>query len=142
LILLDTSVLSVAFRRRHRRAPGPSDEARTDLERMIELDWPLAVPGIVLQELLSGVRELAEVTRLRAAMEGFSVVTATIADHLAGAELANTCRAKGFAASTIDCLIAAQAIGGGYTLFTLDQDFLRIASCCTLALWSRSETAR
>lgn len=106
---------------------------------MIEDDRPLAVPGIVLQELLSGIRDLAEVTRLRAAMEGFSVVTATIADHLAGAALFNSCRARGIAASTIDCLIAAQAIGGDYSLFTLDQDFLRIASCCGLALWSRSE---
>jgi predicted nucleic acid-binding protein len=141
LILLDTSVLSVAFRRRHRRAPGPSD-ARTDLERMIEDDLPLAVPGIVLQELLSGVRDLAEVTRLRAVMEGFPVVTATIADHLAGAALANSCRARGIAASTIDCLIAAQALGGSCSLFTLDQDFLRIAACCNLVLWSRSEPPR
>lgn len=70
------------------------------------------------------------------------MITATIADHLAAAELANSCRAHGIAASTIDCLIAAQAVGGGFSLFTLDQDFARIATCCQLALWSTSANAR
>jgi predicted nucleic acid-binding protein len=141
LIVLDTSVLSPAFRRRHRGLPAASD-TRLELERMIEERWPLLVPGIVLQELLSGIRETAEFERLRALMEGFPVVTATVADHLAAASIANACRAKGIAASTIDCLIAAQAIGAGFSLFTLDEDFLRIATCCKLVLWSRSGTAR
>ena len=141
MIVLDTSVLSLAFRRRHLGLPSASD-IRLEIERMIEQDWPLLVPGVVLQELLSGVREAAEFTRLRAVMGGFLVVTATIADHLAAANIANACRAKGIAASTIDCLIAAQAIGAGYSLFTLDEDFRRIATCCSLVLWSRSGTER
>jgi len=141
LIVLDTSVLSLAFRRRHLGLPSASD-IRLEIERMIEQDWPLLVPGVVLQELLSGVREAAEFTRLRAVMGGFLVVTATIADHLAAANIANACRTKGIAASTIDCLIAAQAIGAGYSLFTLDEDFRRIATCCSLVLWSRSGTER
>ena len=141
MIVLDTSVLSLAFRRRHRGLPTASD-TRLELERMIREDWPLLVPGIVLQELLSGIREAAEFERLRAITEGFPVITATIADHLAAASVANACRAKGIAASTIDCLIAAQAISAGFSLFTLDEDFLRIATCCSLVLWSRSGNER
>jgi predicted nucleic acid-binding protein len=141
LIILDTTVLSLAFRRRHRGLPAASD-TRLELERMIEDDWPVLVPGIVLQELLSGIREAAEFERLRGVMEGFPVLTATITDHLAAASVANACRAKGVAASTIDCLIAAQAIGAGYSLFTLDEDFQRIATCCSLVLWSRTGTER
>jgi predicted nucleic acid-binding protein len=136
LIVLDTSVLSLAFRRRHRGLPAASD-TRVELERIIEEDRSLFVPGIVLQELLSGVRETAEFERLRAVMKGFPVLTATTADHLAAASVANACRAKGIAASTIDCLIAAQAIGASFSLFTLDEDFVRIANCCELVLWSR-----
>jgi predicted nucleic acid-binding protein len=129
LILLDTSVLSLVFRRRRRGAPtAPAPVA--ELERLIEQDWQLAIPGIVFQELLSGIRDASELARLRSAVAGFPVITATIADHLAAAELANRCRGKGIAASTIDCLIAAQAVGGGFSLFTLDQDFDRIATCC------------
>jgi predicted nucleic acid-binding protein len=141
LIVLDTSVLSLAFRRRPGGLTTASD-TRLELERMIEQDWPLLVPGVVLQELLSGIREVAEFARLRAVMEGFPVVTATIADHLVAASVSNACRAKGIAASTIDCLIAAQAIGAGYSLFTLDEDFRRIATCCSLVLWSRSANER
>jgi predicted nucleic acid-binding protein len=141
LIVLDTSVLSLAFRRRHRGLPAASD-TRFELERMIGEDWPLLVPGIVLQELLSGVREATEFARLRAVMGGFPVITATIADHLAAASVANACSAKGIAASSIDCLIATQTIGAGSSLFTLDEDFLRIATCCSLVLWSRSGTER
>lgn len=141
MIVLDTSVLSRVFRRRQHRLYA-AEGTPLDLERMIEEDWPLLVPGIVLQELLSGIRDAAEFDRLLAALEGFPVITATIADHLAAASLANSCRAKGIAASTIDCLIAAQTIGAGFSLFTLDQDFLRIATCCSLVLWSRSGTKR
>lgn len=135
MILLDTSVLSLAFRRRQRPPPS-TPHAVLELERLIGEDLPLAVPGIVLQELLSGVREASELERLRVAIAGFPVITATIAHHLAAAELVNDCRAKGIAATAIDCLIATQAIATRSTLFTLDQDFVRIASCSKLALWS------
>jgi len=84
-----------------------------------------------------GSEKMAEFERLRAVMTGFPVLTATTVDHLAAASVANACRAKGIAASTIDCLIAAQAIGAGFSLFTLDEDFVRIANCCGLVLWSR-----
>jgi predicted nucleic acid-binding protein len=135
LILLDTSVLSLAFRRR-RRPPIAVPDTAAEIERLIEQDLALAIPGVVFQELLSGVREAAEFRRLRRVLEGFPTITATIADHLAAAEIANSCRAGGIAASTIDCLIAAQAVGTDSLLFTLDQDFARIASCCGLELWS------
>jgi predicted nucleic acid-binding protein len=141
LILLDTSLLSLAFRRR-RRGPPAAPDPIPELARLIEQDLTLALPGIVFQELLSGVRDPSEVARLHAAVAGFPVIMATLEDHLAAAALANSCRAAGIAASTIDCLIAAQAIGGGYSLFTLDRDLDRIATCCTLMLWSSSAKAR
>jgi predicted nucleic acid-binding protein len=134
LILLDTSVLSLAFRRQ--KHPGTSEpNAAAELAKMIEADWPLAVPGIVLQELLSGIRGVSEFERLRGLVEGFPLIVATIPHHLAAAELANSCRARGIAAGAVDCLIAAQAIATGSALFTFDQDFARIASCSQLALW-------
>jgi predicted nucleic acid-binding protein len=135
LILLDTSVLSLAFRRR-RRPPLAGPDMAAEIERLIELDLPLAIPGVVIQELLSGIREAAQFRRLRRVLEGFPAIAATIVDHLAAAEIANACRAGGIAATTIDCLIAAQAVGADSSLFTLDQDFGHIASCCGLELWS------
>jgi predicted nucleic acid-binding protein len=132
VILLDTSVLSLAFRRAP-QSGAPSAVMRT-VARMIAEDVPVAVPGIVIQELLSGVREAAQFRRLEGALEGFPVVLAERVHHIAAARIANTCRRRGVSVSTIDCLIAALAVAHDAHLFTTDQDFTRIASCCNLRL--------
>jgi predicted nucleic acid-binding protein len=132
VILLDTSVLSLAFRR---RSPQVAHIAVAILERLIAEDQPMVVPGVVLQEILSGVRTRQEFDRLLGEMEGFQVVAARVEDHLKAAQVANACRSSGIASSAVDCLIAAQAINLGASLFTLDQDFGRMASCCELDLF-------
>jgi predicted nucleic acid-binding protein len=132
VILLDTSVLSLAYRR---RSPDVAHLAVSTLTRMIEEDWPLAIPGIVLQEILSGLRAPEALERLKASLEGFQIQLATAEDHVRAAGIANACRRSEIAASTVDCLIASQAIGTGSRLFTLDEDFGRISSCCELALF-------
>ena len=133
MILLDTSVLSVAFRRR--RPSGADGQTAMALRRLVTADAPLAVPGIVLQELLGGVRDERQFARLEGLIEGFEVVLAERRDHLAAARIANACRRAGIATSTIDCLIAALAIERSGTLFTLDSDFTRMAPHCGLRLW-------
>ncbi len=138
MILLDTSVLSVAFRRRD---AGQSHETAFRLRRMIAEDWPLAVPGVVRQELLSGVRATEEWKRLQDVMEGFPVFLADLEDHFTAARVSNTCRQHGIASSAVDCLIAAQAIRHRADLFTLDQDFQRIATCCELQILAWSSPA-
>lgn len=105
------------------------------LERLIAEDQPMVVAGVVLQEVLSGVRTPQEFDRLLEKMDGFQVVTAGVEDHLKAAQVANSCRRSGIASSAVDCLIAAQAINLGASLFTLDRDFDRIASCCELNLF-------
>lgn len=101
---------------------------------MVAEDAPVGVPGIVLQELLSGVRSEAEFTRLKSLMEGFPLVIADTAHHLSAARIANLCARKGVATSTVDCLIAAMAISKKAPLFTIDQDFARMAPHCGLTL--------
>jgi predicted nucleic acid-binding protein len=137
VILLDTSVLSVAFRRQRRTQV----EARVAdaLAGMIVRDLPLAIPGIVLQELLSGVRNDAQCARLARLVEPFPLIMAERQDHVMGARIANACRRKGLVPSTIDCLIAAVAIGRSASLFTLDEDFRQIAPHCELKLMARGE---
>jgi len=132
LILVDTSVLSLAFRRRIKANPLPPLVGI--LHRLIEQDQPVVVPGIVLQELLSGVRTRTEYERLRDLMEGFPLMLAAREHHLEAARIANTCRQAGISVSTVDCLIAAMAIAAKSKLLTGDEDFERIASCCDLHL--------
>lgn len=59
----------------------------------------------------------------RKLLAGFSILTATLEDHVEAARLRNRCIAKGVNVSTVDCLIAASAIAGGHSLFALDEDF-------------------
>jgi predicted nucleic acid-binding protein len=71
-------------------------------------------------------------------LEGaFTVVTATIEDHIEGARLRNLCVGKGANISGIDCLIAARAIAGDHRLFAVDVDFDAIRSRSALKLFDR-----
>ena len=132
MILVDTSVLSLAFRRRIKTSPEPPFVQR--LRRLVEEDQPVAVPGIVLQELLSGVRATNEFERLEDLMEGFPLILAAREHHIRAARIANTCRQAGITASTVDCLIAAMAIETKSQLLTSDEDFERMAPYCGLQL--------
>lgn len=137
MILLDTSVLSLVFRRRRGGAPESSEAAR--LRRLIAADAPLAIPGIVVQELLSGVRDDRQAARLQGLIEGFPWVLARREHHLLAARIASRCRRAGVAVSTPDCLIAATAIEEAADLLTLDVDFTRIAQHAELRLFPLAE---
>ena len=54
MILIDTSVLSRTLRRRR---PGPEEvRLRATVDDLMASDVPLGLPGVVLQELLSGIK--------------------------------------------------------------------------------------
>lgn len=133
MIVLDTSILSLAFRRRRRTGNPPSVGV---LREMIAADVPLAVPGIVAQELLSGVRTDEQFRTIEKGLAGFPVLLAAERHHIRAARIINSCRSKGIACSTVDALIAALTTEEGGRLFTADADFRRIASCCELELFA------
>ena len=132
MIVVDTSVLSLAYRRgRTSVAPGPHVKR---FARLVATDELVAIPGIVLQELLSGVRTEAAFRRLDDAMGGFPLLLATRATHVRAARIRSQCRARGIAASTVDCLIAGHALEADAALLTADADFGHIAIVCGLEL--------
>jgi len=139
VILLDTTILSLAYRRHHKVEPEPP--AIEILRQMILDDVPLAVPGIVLQEVLSGVRTEAQFERLKRLLEAFPIMTAEPRHYVLAAKIANACRRKGVATSTVDCLIAALATSSDASLFTLDQDFVRMVPLCGMKLFSLQDRA-
>lgn len=133
MIVVDTSVWSLAFRRRAR----PSDEPKVVslLRRMIKDDQPLAVPGIVFQELLTGVTDVTQTKKLQRLLDGFPLLLATKDHHVEAAKISTACRKGGVAAATVDCLIAAQCISSHSPLLTTDEDFKRIARHAALKLY-------
>jgi predicted nucleic acid-binding protein len=134
MIVLDTSILSLAYRRRWPAGKEPAEV--THLRHLMSADADLLVPGIVLQELLSGIRTEAEGKRMRGYMAGFQVGLAEEVEHLRAAEVANACMRKGVAITGIDCLIAAMTLVRGATLWTLDKDFVEIARHTGLKLFT------
>jgi len=133
VILLDTSVISAVLRRRRK---GEREAALTErVAALLEGDRHVAIPGIVLQELLSGIPERGQHERVLAAVrESFPVVLATEGDHLKAADLATAAAGKGIALSTPDALIAAQAVSRRASLLTTDKDFQSLAGVGGLKL--------
>ena len=133
MILLDTVVVSAVLRRRRR---GEREEGLAkQVAALLDSDTPVALPGIVLQVLLSGIAERVQHDRVLAAVrESFPVVLATEGDHLMAADLVNAAARKGLALSTLDALIAAQALNRRARLFTTDGDFEKLAGLAGLKL--------
>jgi len=126
VILLDTSVVSAALRRRSR---GDAEQTvARQVAALLHGEQAVGIPGIVLQEILSGIAERAQHEKILAALRaGFPVVLATEGDHLLAADLVTLAARRGIALSTPDALIAAQAINRHAALFTVDADFAHLS---------------
>jgi predicted nucleic acid-binding protein len=124
MIVVDTSVL-VGFLR------GDTTPGVDRLAQLEEDQVPFTIPAICFQELLQGARDEKE-WRLLDEYLGTQrlLVPLHAADSYREAgRIFFDCRRRGVTVrSTIDCLIAAQALENGATLLHDDRDFDRIAS--------------
>lgn len=134
MILLDTSVLSRAFRRRQ---PGAAERRLRDVvDGLLAGDEPLGLPAIVAQEVLSGIRSEEQFAALEGRLlSAFAIVHPITEDYVDAARLKNKCLSLGLNVSGIDCLIATLAISGEHELFAVDSDFLAIARHAPLKLY-------
>jgi len=133
LILVDTCILSEAFRKQ-----ANSTRYIKQIEcfkQMIADDWPIALPGIVLQEFLTGFKTEKKFDKARQVVDGFPVVLAEKDDHLLASRIRSQCLSKGVSSHGIDCLIAATSINRNSRLLTFDKDFQLIAKVCHLKLF-------
>jgi predicted nucleic acid-binding protein len=127
LILVDSSVWIDFFD----SSPG---RAGAKLRRMIEEAEPLALTGIVVAEVLQGLtRDARRIEQYLVQWEmleprGFET-------YREAAGIYRAARAKGITPTTIDAVIAAIALEHKASVFTLDQDFSRIARITGLPLY-------
>lgn len=128
-MLVDTSVW-IDFFNAH-----DSAEAQL-LAELIADGEPIEIPGIVLVEILSGLRSEAEVARIGHLLEAFDELPeADRADCLEATRIFRACRSRGRTIrSTVDCLIAQGCLRHDLTLLTKDRDFRAIAECTGLRL--------
>jgi predicted nucleic acid-binding protein len=129
-VLVDTSVWSLALRRRNRAASAAEVAELTELVH----DGRVAIIGPVRQELLSGIREPDQFERLREHLRAFADTEITSIDYEEAAAYFNRCRAKGVQGSNTDFLICAIAVRSEFSIFTTDADFRRYARILPIAL--------
>jgi predicted nucleic acid-binding protein len=90
---------------------------------------PIVLPGLVLTEILLGVRTEAEADQVAATLRAFELAPElTRSDYEDAAAIYRACRARGMTVrSTIDCLIAQLCLRYDYELLTHDRDFEAIS---------------
>lgn len=134
-VLVDTSVWSLALRR-DRPANSP---AVAELTMALKTDL-VVTTGIIEQELLHGFLPERTQAEIRRRFGALSAVQPTRDDHVAAANLRNSCRRAGVQLGTIDALIAQLCITHDLELLSTDRDFEHASHHCPLRLWSYSDS--
>jgi len=130
-LFVDTSVWSLALRR---NSPQDGPEVNA-LVQALQRGDPIFTTGLVLQELLQG---FSGPNARESILEKFSplpLLAPDRRDHVAAAELRNTCRRGGVQIGTIDALIAQLCVRYASRLLTTDQDFVAAARLVPIKLW-------
>ena len=127
MILVDSSVWVDFFS----SSPG---KAGRELRRIVEDSEPFALTGVVVAEILQGLtRDAGPIEQFL--MQWDMLEPSGFETYRAAAAIYRKARAKGISLTTIDTLIAAVALEQKASLFTLDQDFSRIAQITSLVLY-------
>ncbi len=128
MVLVDTSVWSLALRRR-----APAHDASDELRRLV-VGGRAALIGPIRQELLSGLRDPSTFARLRDHLRAFPDEPIDRLDYEHAAECFTICRRAGAQGSNTDFLIVAVAIRLSMPIFTTDVDFTRYAALLPVKL--------
>jgi predicted nucleic acid-binding protein len=137
-LLVDTSVWSLALRR---DAESVEPEVHQLKDALLGADV-VVTTGLVLQELLqgfSGAKASAQIIERFAALP---LLQPDRDDHIAAAELRNTCRRAGVQVGMIDALLAQLCIRHDLTLLSTDNYFRLAAQHCALRVWAPKPATR
>jgi predicted nucleic acid-binding protein len=109
-VLADTSVWSLALRRKATAKLGAEAQRLAALLSEAISDGRVVIIGPIRQELLSGIKDHTQFEKLRTALEAFRDEPLDSGDYEEAARLYNTCRSRGVECGPIDMLICAVAI--------------------------------
>lgn len=130
-LFVDTSVWSLALRRD--ASAGP--EVRR-LRDALNDGESISTTGLVLQELLQGIRGPNASALVAQRFAATDWVSPTRIDHVEAANIRNACRRRGVQVGTNDALLAQLCIGRNLTMLTTDRDFEHVASLTPLKVWA------
>ncbi len=133
-VLVDTSVWSLALRRRSRSLSAEEELVRDELAELIR-EGRAQMIGPVRQEVLSGIRSRSQYERLRQDLRAFEDPGLGVEDYEEAAIASSHGRAAGVSGSAVDWLICAVALRRNWPVFTIDKDFARYARHLPLHLY-------
>ncbi len=134
MVLVDTSIWSLALRRKQTDLSSAERTLREALEELVR-EGRAQIVGPVRQELLSGIREEEAFRRLRDYLRAFDDPQLQVEDYEEAARMNNACRARGIVGSPVDFLICAVAHLRNWHVFTTDRDFARYGKVLPLRLY-------
>jgi predicted nucleic acid-binding protein len=132
-VLVDTSVWSLALRRKHETLGGNERLLVTELSELIR-EGRAKVIGLVRQELLSGIKSNEQYEKLRLYLRAFPDDLLDISDFEEAAKAGNRCRATGIVVSIVDVLLCAVTVRRDWRFFTTDPDFSHYARVLPVAI--------
>ncbi|OGO40023.1 MAG: pilus assembly protein [Chloroflexi bacterium RBG_16_57_8] len=117
---------------------GVDSPQRVSLHNLIDRDEDICITGIVLTEVLQGIREDNDFERTREYLLAFPILDAKGAGtFISAAGICRDCRKAGVTVrKTVDCVIAAICLEHGLTLLHHDSDFDLIKECTGLVCYS------
>ncbi len=133
-LLVDTSVWSLALRR---DGSTSAPEVQALLDALAGSDW-VVTTGLVLQELLQGFHGPRAAAAIIERFAALPIIAPDRQDHIAAAEVRNTCRRAGVQVGTIDALLVQLCGRHDLTLLSTDQDFAHAARHVPFKLWRPS----
>jgi predicted nucleic acid-binding protein len=140
-ILVDTSVWSLALRRRRKDLSNAERAIVMTLEDLIR-DGQTIIIGPVRLEILSGIDDEQFFRKIRDYLREFDDEPVTLEDYEEAARLYNLCARAGVASSPNDLVICAVALRLNIPVFTLDGDFTRYARIVPLQLPSARQLSK
>jgi len=121
MILVDSSVWIEYVR-------GGQHPACELFESLLDEGRELCLTGVVLTEVLQGIRGPAQFRKVHRYLADFPSIQPTEGDHVLAAELYRGARRQGITVrSTIDCILAAICLERDIPVFHLDKDFEQLA---------------
>jgi predicted nucleic acid-binding protein len=132
-VLVDTSVWSLAFRRKLVDLNSTEQSLVHELRDLIQ-QGRAQLLGPVRQEVLSGIKNSDQFEKLRSVLRPFRDEPLELEDYEMAAIVTNRCRSKGIAMSAVDALLCAVALRKNLVIFTTDSDFKNYSRILALKL--------
>lgn len=119
MILVDSSVWVETLRH-------PDSPVFRHLEEILESQ--ACTCGVIIQEVLQGLEDPDAIREAHGRMSLLPCLETDPSSYLAAAHLFRRCRRRGVQVHTVDVLIMILAVQHSVPIFTLDADFVRVAS--------------